>query len=167
MQCEDSNRQRQRQKQKQMVKHTGEFLYQGAVDLCSSSGQIRWLISRIGLVLVLKVGVGVGVGVVKIVETLVMVIVGDFRQNNFWVWFWGWTLAGGGGRAPGVVCVPMVGGTAGGEQGSCVRALNIPSPLHLEKTLRTAPHLTCRPFGAPYSMHLVQQQQQQQRRPRI
>ena len=41
------------------------------------------------------VGVGVGVGVVKSVETLAMAIVGDFRQNNFWVWFWGWTLAGG------------------------------------------------------------------------
>ena len=40
MRCEDSNRQRQRkkQKQKQMVQHTSEILYQGAVDLCSSSG---------------------------------------------------------------------------------------------------------------------------------
>ena len=38
----------------------------------------------------------------KIVEIMVLVlamamaIVGDLRQNNFWVWFiWGWTLAGG------------------------------------------------------------------------
>jgi hypothetical protein len=40
----------------------------------------------------------------KIVEIMVLVlamamamaIVGDLRQNNFWVWFiWGWTVAGG------------------------------------------------------------------------
>ena len=38
----------------------------------------------------------------KIVEIMVLVlamamaIVGDLRQNNFWVWFiWVWTVAGG------------------------------------------------------------------------